>query len=1102
MVIERKRAFKPTILTILLAVILLAALPVASFAMTVELSSPVEGDSPPPSQGNDHDDELISAGYRPRFPYPGSDLIQTPEPVPDGAIWLPFGKVPNTFSSPSRQTYVLYHDAVEVNVYVDIAPGQLTSNEKLLLDAMIDDFKNYSFIRVKDYFDPSNLVSYVDWRVWKIDGPSGVGGFYQPGTNEFNVDRDDLSWGGVIAAHEFEHYVHRQYDLEETLWVDEGCADYGAYLVYGIDSAVATHVYSYLEYKPLNTLTVTDSEFYNDYTTSQYGTSFLFQLYMTHQYGGKDYTRALVKATNHGSNGVTRALQTIGSTDTFSTAFAKWKVATRLNDATIGPDGNYSYPVKTYAYGSLNVPITASHSGVPSASTRNIGRNSITTIRFSGPPTTTEDLVLKLTFSAGAPDVVIYKEVSGPRDIISIDFAGGRSADIQMNDWGKDFSAFQIMVSSSESSSFSYELDIVDLIPPITSIDISPSRPNGENGWYVSSPKITLTSEPFADIKYGLNGGAAKDYTGAIYLADGNHNLSFYSIDKKGNTEVPRFRDLKVDATPPTSSIKVEPDNPSDVWLNSRPLITLTTSFSDAKVEYRFGNAQYSIYTQPLYPPEGESTLVWRAFDNAGNREMEYQRSFKVDTVAPTVEHLIYPQSPNGENGYYSVRPQLTLSTPDGISIYYTVDGSEQRLYEAPFEVKDGLHVVRFMASDKAGNVGDEIRMDLKVDTAPPTVTGTFDGFVYDLENSSKWQSANPILNLGSSESGTSINYTLNGNAPTPYTEPVFIPDGQYEVVVNAKDPAGNTAQPLIYYLKVDTKRPYVTASISTEQKNGWYVDEGTSVALKAEDENNASSTARILFKWGSGEAVTYRNPIKVPEGRNKLTYWAEDLAGNRMDPRTIELNKDSLDPSVAVVALGLEGGSIIEGGFVLIDLSASTDEGGIALYGLGPEGSIQPDWTAEPVFNRTFDEPGTFNITLFVRDLAGNVGSKVLKVIVKEKVIEDRSTSGGSELALIIGFAAAALVLIVVLAVLLILMVSRRNRQHQSIHQLPPRAAQDRPHLQGLQQHAPHAPSPASPPQRPNPAPHPRPNPHHPHQPHPVHQGHVIPPPPKPPSF
>ncbi len=1102
MFVGRTRAFKSTMMTVLLAVMVLSVLPVVSFATTVQVLSPADVQGQPSIYGTDQDNKLVSAGYRPRFPYLGSYFIQTPEPVPEDAIWLPYGKVPNNMLAPSRANWLLYHDAVEVNVYVDTAPGGLTSNEKLLLDSMIDDFKNFSFVRVKDHFDPNNIISYVDWRVEKIDGPSGIGGYYQPGTNEFHVDRDDLSWGGVIAAHEFEHYVHRQYDIYETLWVDEGCADYGAYLVYGIDSAVATHVYSYLEYKPLNTLTVSDSEFYNDYTTSQYGTSFLFQLFMTHQYGGKDYTRALVRSTNQGSNGVTKALQTIGSTDTFSTAFAKWKVATRLNDETIGPDGNYSYPMRTYAYGSLNVPITASHSGVPSASTRNIGRNSITTIRFSGPPTTTDDIVLKLSFSVGAPDVAIYKEVSGPRDIMSVDFAGGRSANILMNDWGKTFTGFQIMVSSSESSSFTYELDIVDLVPPVTTIDISPSKSNGENGWYVSSPKITLTSEPFADIKYSLNGGAEKDYSGAFYLADGTHNLSFHSIDKKGNTELPRFRDLKVDATPPTSSIKVEPDNPPDVWLKSKPLITLSTPFSDAKVEYRFGNAQYSVFTQSFYPPEGESTLIWRAFDNAGNREMDYQRSFKVDTLPPQVEHLIYPQSPNGENGFYTVRPQMTLSTPDGIAIYYTVDGSDQRLYEAPFEVKDGLHTVRFVASDKAGNVGDETRLDIKVDTIAPVLTGTFDGFVYDLDNSSRWQSSNPVVNIASSESGTKLNYTMNGNAPTPYTEPVFIPDGQYELVVNAKDPAGNTAQPLIYYLKVDSKKPFITTTVSAELKNGWYLDDGTTVTLQQEGESNVSSTVRVLYKWGSGEAVTYRNPIKVPEGRNRLTYWAEDLAGNRMDPRTIELKKDSLKPSVSVVTQGLLDGSIIEGGYVIIDLSTSSDEGGIALYGIGLEGTVQPDWTAQSVFNRTFDLPGTYNITLFVRDQAGNEGSKVLKVIVKEKEIKGGSTDKGNELMIIIGFASVALVLIVVLSAVLMIIVSRRNRQHQATHQLPLGSHHHHPHLQGHPQHMQHALNPAGPPHRPHPAPHPRPNPHPPHQPHPVHQGHVIPPPPRPPAF
>ncbi|MGA1822185.1 MAG: hypothetical protein ACMUIG_06640, partial [Thermoplasmatota archaeon] len=153
------------------------------------------------------EDPLVKAGYRPQLPYPGADKIQTPEPMPRDAVHYPYGMVPASLSStnPTRASWDLYYDDTILDVYVDTQPGQLSSNEKNLLNRIISDFVNYSFPRVKDYFDPQDRISDVTFYVHYIDGPSGTGGYYQPGTDEFHVDRSDLSWAGEITAHEFEH---------------------------------------------------------------------------------------------------------------------------------------------------------------------------------------------------------------------------------------------------------------------------------------------------------------------------------------------------------------------------------------------------------------------------------------------------------------------------------------------------------------------------------------------------------------------------------------------------------------------------------------------------------------------------------------------------------------------------------------------------------------------------------------------------------------------------------------------------------------------------------------------------------------------------------
>jgi len=981
---------------------------------------------------------LEALGYRPRFAYPGAEKIQTPEPIPEGAVYPPDDSSVSTMSStPTRYTWDEYYLDNILTVYVDVSSsggGQLSSNEQQLLDRYISDFVNYSYPRVKDWFDPLDKITEAIFYVHQIDGSSGVGGYYSPGTDEFHVDRADLSWAGVITAHEFQHYVHRQYDAYENLWVDEGCADYAAYLIYDISSATAGHVYAYLEYRPYYGLVVTDQTFYQDGSTAYYGISFLYQIYMAEQYGGKNWTRALVSNTNRGTTGVTRALASLGSSDDFMDSFNKWMVATRLNSGDVG-SGEYAYPQQSYPYGSLRSGITKTHSGIPVQTNRDINGYSITTLRFTSPPSGVETFRLKLTYSSGTPMVAFYPETASNKDVTFLDFGGSKSITYDFTNWGETYNAFQLIFSSTGYTNVAYDLDVLDLEPPISTITTLPRYPDGIDGWFVTPPKITLQTESGSFIKYQIDSGIETEYSEPFWMPEGVHSLSYWSYDRHNNMEEKNLAMFKVDTEVPSSSIDVQPNLPEENWYTSAPLITLSTSHPDTLLSYKWGNDEFQAYDGAFLAPEGENVLYWKATDQAGNQEDVRSRSFKLDTVAPHVSYVIYPSEPNGEDGWYVTNPQVTLNSYDAAGIYFAIGNGDLQPYLAPFNIPQGENTLRITCTDAAGNDAQEIRLHFSVDTIEPTLEGFFDGIVYTPENSSRWVNVPPILMIEGSENSMQINYTINDGQAISYETPIEIPEGENEIWVRGKDTAGNTAESLFYLVKVDKRVPFIEHSFTEQTVNGWFLQSRASIVLEPKNEDNRSSPLKVYYRWGSESESVYKGPIDMLEGISSFSYWAEDMAGNEMEPRTIQVKKDSTLPLIFLDVNGLNDNKVQVGQTITIDLTGSSDASGIQAYSVDYYNTGVLDWTPNGVFEKQFEEPGTYEVIVNIMDAAGNIVNQSFTVVVEktdQAPVDGNGESGMDTglLFIVIGVGATVILLVVALGVVLVVVRSKQAAQ------------------------------------------------------------------------
>jgi hypothetical protein len=227
---------------------------------------------------------------------------------------------------------------------------------------------------------------------------------------------------------------------------------------------------------------------------------------------------------------------------------------------------------------------------------------------------------------------------------------------------------------NAESAHSSSVTVVSDNEPPTTAIELSPATPNGSNGWYSTTPSFTLSASDsgsgVASTKYQIDGGITHTYTGSpVEIADGQHTVSYWSVDNAGNTETAHTTGtIKVDTVAPTSSLSLgsSPTHAilagSTLYFNSAAggSFTVVNTVSDgtsgpASATFPLVSATNWTHpaetvTTPSGGPYSSSTYSWTSgagtpsgaqasftsADRAGNASTASALTFTPDATAPT----------------------------------------------------------------------------------------------------------------------------------------------------------------------------------------------------------------------------------------------------------------------------------------------------------------------------------------------------------------------------------------------------------------------------------------------------------------------------------
>jgi Tol biopolymer transport system component len=437
----------------------------------------------------------------------------------------------------------------------------------------------------------------------------------------------------------------------------------------------------------------------------------------------------------------------------------------------------------------------------------------------------------------------------------------------------------------------------LDKTPPTTTETIEGALL--DNDWYTSDVTVTLTATDetsgVAATYYSLNGGEAVEDSSISITEEGEHTLTYYSVDVAGNIEEAQSITIKLDKTDPATTDDADAD-----WHTEDITIALTATDESSGVAETYyiiyhdevpqGTLTLSGDGQPIITYEDDdSWLEYWSVDAAGNEEEHAMvKEIKLDKTLPDI--LITSPEPRE----YSYIEDFTLDF-DVTDTLSGIASTSANLDSTPVSSGDVVdlfdfslegHALEVKTTDIAGNDATEAVTFTVIDDVPPVSQDDAD---------QEWHNFYLITLTSQDEKSTvrEIHYIVNDESEVvehvATTQVVIMyEDDNNTLEYWAVDEWGNMEEHhFIDSIKFDKTPPATTDDSNTN----WHTSDIT-ITLNSEDP--------VIQGTPSGVAETYYIIYhdEVPQGMkvlsvdgpptityedddNWLEYWSVDIAGN-----------------------------------------------------------------------------------------------------------------------------------------------------------------------------------------------------------------------------
>ncbi|MCU1381241.1 MAG: hypothetical protein JWN29_4224, partial [Acidimicrobiales bacterium] len=424
----------------------------------------------------------------------------------------------------------------------------------------------------------------------------------------------------------------------------------------------------------------------------------------------------------------------------------------------------------------------------------------------------------------------------------------------------------------------------IDTTAPLTGVDAPVDWRRGD---------VHVTLDPTDNLSgvvsttYKVDDADALAGTTFTVSGEGEHTITFSSVDAAGNAEAPRTVVVRIDRTPPTITHRFDPRPNASGW--NRTPVTVTFECGDGLSGVRSCTAPVTVTAN------GTSVVGGEAVDNAGNSSTDVA-VISVDTVSPTIGGNV-PQ-PNAA-GWFNSAVAVDWDCADS--------GSGVASCASRVVFGDGAGQSAFgIAADTADNGATASVLGINVDSVKPTITGV----ATTAPNAAGWYSGDVVIHW------TCVD-ALSGVVACPEDTTITATGANLGASAVIVDAAGNSAIGSVAGINIDRTAPITFASTGTATTNdaGWSTSPVT-VSFGAADETSA--VAVTLVGIDGGALAPYSAPIVIGDGVHTVRFHSVDLAGNSEAETALVVKVDTIVPTITATRTPANGNGWNNGSVVV----------------------------------------------------------------------------------------------------------------------------------------------------------------------------------------
>jgi large repetitive protein len=392
---------------------------------------------------------------------------------------------------------------------------------------------------------------------------------------------------------------------------------------------------------------------------------------------------------------------------------------------------------------------------------------------------------------------------------------------------------------------------------------------NAPSGWNNTAVTVSLVAgDNLSGVDatyYTVDDGDQHHGTTLTIDTEGEHTLTYWSVDEAGNTEAPHTVKVKIDLTKPTIGHTLSPAPNKAGWNNTQ-----------VTVSYQCHDVLSGVATCPedttVTTDGADQAALGTAVDNAGNTRDDLA-TVSIDRVKPTI--IGTPDRAANSNGWYAGDVTVSYTCHDALSGVADCT-SPDTIGEGKAQSATGT------ATDVAGNSDHATVGPINVDKTAPTLSGS----PTTGPNGNGWYHGDVTVKwtAGDALSG------LDGSAPADST---ITSEGTSQTAsASVQDLAGNQKSATSTPVKIDRTAPTTTVSDVSDWSN-------SSVTVHLTPSDNLSGVVATHYQLDSDPAATGESVTIDTEGVHTLQVWSVDAAGNVEAHKNIEVKIDKTAPAI-----------------------------------------------------------------------------------------------------------------------------------------------------------------------------------------------------------